>query len=85
MADDGWSNRRGESALRRAEALSRRQRAESDQAAVLVRQFAADATAAGITPTRLSARSYDGNARYRAHEVNLVGNQRCLKRVTADR
>lgn len=45
--------------------LDRKRDAESRQAAVLVAQFAVDATAAGIEPVRLSARSYTGSARYR--------------------
>lgn len=51
--------------LAQADALERRRLAEVAQAAAMVRQFAADAAAAGITPERLTARTYDGSARYR--------------------
>ncbi len=51
--------------LAQADALERRRLAEVAQAAALVRQFAADAVAAGISPERLTARSYDGRSRYR--------------------
>lgn len=51
--------------LRRAEALARAREAESAQARVLVAQFARDATAAGITARRLTARAYNGSTRYR--------------------
>lgn len=51
--------------LRRAEALERKRQGETRQAAQLVRQFADDARAAGITPVRLTARTYDGASRLR--------------------
>ncbi|MFN3865942.1 MAG: hypothetical protein ACK4MD_04420 [Demequina sp.] len=51
--------------LRRAEALARKRAGETRRAAVMVRQFANDATAAGITPMRLTARTYDGASRLR--------------------
>ncbi|WP_084105661.1 hypothetical protein [Demequina sp. NBRC 110056] len=51
--------------LRRANALERQRQAESRQAAELVRQFAADAVAAGIEPVRFTARPYGGGSRYR--------------------
>ncbi|WP_084101812.1 hypothetical protein [Demequina sp. NBRC 110051] len=51
--------------LAQANALERRRLAEVAQAATLVRQFAADAAAAGIVSERLTARSYDGRSRYR--------------------
>lgn len=51
--------------LAQADALERRRLAEVAQAAALVRQFAADAVAAEISPERLTARSYDGRSRYR--------------------
>lgn len=51
--------------LRRAQALERQRQAESRQAAVYVRQFAQDAREAGIEPVRLTARPYQGGARYR--------------------
>ncbi|MFV0632497.1 hypothetical protein [Demequina sp.] len=51
--------------LRRAQALERARQAESRQAGELVRQFAADAQAAGLPPVRFTARPYDGGSRYR--------------------
>jgi hypothetical protein len=65
MTDQSWSEQRGEAALQRAEALARKRDSETRQAAVLVREFANQAVAAGITPTTFIAHSYDGNARYR--------------------
>ncbi|WP_061961800.1 hypothetical protein [Demequina flava] len=53
--------------VRRAEALERAQAAQSRQAEALVAQFVDDANAAGIEPTDLSARSYDGKTRYRTN------------------
>ncbi|WP_061962694.1 hypothetical protein [Demequina aurantiaca] len=70
MTDSVWSDERGDAALRKADALARREAGESRQAAELIKQFVADAVAAGISPEPLSARSYDGNSRYR---TNLVG------------
>lgn len=60
MTDDAVSPH-----LRRAQALERQRQGESRQAGVLVRQFAADAQAAGLTPVRLTARTYDGTSRLR--------------------
>jgi hypothetical protein len=54
-----------DAAIRRVQALARQQAAESRQAAALLKQFAADATAAGIAPERLTARGYRSKARYR--------------------
>ena len=48
-----------------AEALARRQRAETAQARVLIEQFLRDAATRGVPPTPLAARSYDGRSRYR--------------------
>ncbi|WP_430868619.1 hypothetical protein [Demequina aurantiaca] len=70
MTDSQWSETRGDAALRKADALARREASESRQAAVLIAQFAADATAAGITAEVLTARSYDGGSRYR---TNVTG------------
>lgn len=61
---------RTEAALEMAARLRRRQLAESAQAAVLIRSFVDDAKKAGITPIRLSARSYNGDGRYR---TNIIG------------
>ncbi|WP_234986564.1 hypothetical protein [Demequina sp. NBRC 110055] len=51
--------------LAQADAMERRRLAEVAQAAALVREFVADAVAAGVEPERLTARTYDGKARYR--------------------
>lgn len=67
MADQSWTEKRGEAALGKAEVLARKRHAETLAAAKLVREFAEQATAAGITPVRFTARTYDGNARYRTH------------------
>lgn len=48
-----------------AEALARQQRGETAQARALIEQFLVDVADRGIAPTPLSARSYDGRARYR--------------------
>ncbi|WP_062079226.1 hypothetical protein [Demequina globuliformis] len=53
--------------VRRAEALERAQAAQARQAGALVASFVDDAVAAGITPTALTARSYDGSHRYRTN------------------
>ena len=50
--------------------LRRKQQAESAQASVLVEKFALDAHVAGITPERLTARSYSGDGRMR---TNVTG------------
>jgi len=65
-----WADERGDAALRKADALARREAGESQQASALIVQFVADATAAGITPVLLTARSYDSSARYR---TNVTG------------
>ncbi len=51
--------------LRRADALARKRAGETAQARVLISEFARQAVAQGITPQRLSARTYDGRSRYR--------------------
>ena len=63
--DASWQARRREAAQIHAEALARRDRAESAQARVLIEQFMREAAAAGVEPVPLAARSYDGRARYR--------------------
>jgi len=70
MSDADWSGQRGDAAMAKAAALRRKQVEESDQALALIRQFVADAKAAGLPPTRLSVLSYDGQARYRS---NITG------------
>ncbi|MFW7413576.1 hypothetical protein [Demequina sp. SO4-18] len=51
--------------LRRAQALERQRQGETRRAAQLVRSFAEDAAAAGLTPVPLTARTYDGRSRLR--------------------
>lgn len=60
-----WREQRSESAAGHAEALERKRGAESAQAQALIDTFVRDATARGIPPVRLKARSYDGAHRYR--------------------
>jgi len=60
-----WSERRRDAAVERAEALARRGAGESARARVLLTEFVREATARGIAPVRLRARSYDGRHRYR--------------------
>lgn len=64
------SDPKADAALEMAARLGRRQAAESAQAKLLVEQFVRDATAAGIAPTRLTARSYSGEGRYK---TNVTG------------
>jgi len=54
-----------ERTLARAEGLTRAKAAESRAAAALIQDFTRRATAEGLATTRLLARSYSGNARYR--------------------
>ncbi len=63
-------NRRAEDAFELAARLERRRQGESAQAAVLIREFAAQAISKGIQPERLYARAYTGTARYK---TNVVG------------
>jgi hypothetical protein len=53
--------------MARAEALARSKAAEGRQASVLLAAFVRQALVAGIAPTRLRARAYRGNARYRTN------------------
>ncbi|WP_449386541.1 hypothetical protein [Cellulomonas soli] len=72
MSDDAatrWRQERRESAFAHAEALARRQRAESEQARRLIAEFVELATVDGPAPEALRARSYDGRHRYRTHLV----------------
>ena len=62
---DAWAEERGDAALRKAQAMARARAAESEQAAMLVAQFARDALAAGVRTERLTARAYNGSTRYR--------------------
>jgi hypothetical protein len=58
---------KSEAALEMAARLGRQQAAESARAKLLIEQFAQDAAAAGIRPVRFTARSYNGDARYRTN------------------
>ena len=60
-----WRDQRSEAASVHADALERRRAQESAQARELIAAFVAEATARGIAPVRLRARSYDGQSRYR--------------------
>lgn len=65
MSDEAWSDARADRALSRAQSAARKQRAESEHAGALIREFATAAADAGITPERLTARAYTGGARYK--------------------
>jgi hypothetical protein len=56
-----------ERALARADGLGRARAAEDRAAAGLIQDFTRRATAAGLATTRLRARSYGGNSRYRTN------------------
>jgi len=60
-----WREQRREAAAAHADALARRQQAESAQARVMIAEFVARATAGGPPAQPLRARSSDGRARYR--------------------
>ncbi|WP_029290401.1 hypothetical protein [Cellulomonas sp. HZM] len=71
MTDAGaWRAQRSEAAAAHAEALRRRQQAESAQAAQMLAEFVVRARVHGPDPEPLRARSSDGRARYR---TPLVG------------
>ena len=58
---------KGERARAHAEALQRSRDHEAQQATALIERFVADAGERGVPTTRLRARSYDGNARYKTN------------------
>jgi hypothetical protein len=60
-----WREERREAAAAHADALVRRQRAESAQASALIAQFVEEARVAGPPPVELRARSYNGRSRVR--------------------
>jgi len=60
-----WRDERREAALAHAEALQRRKQGEAARARALIGEFLAYASAHGIEPQPLRARTYDGRARYR--------------------
>ena len=65
--DDGgsWRARRRDAAGEHAEALVRRQAAQTAAARGLIEDFVREATARNLPSRPLTARSYDGRARYR--------------------
>lgn len=66
MSGEGnWRERRGEVVRAQAEALARKQAAETERAKEIVAEFVAAMTAAGIAPGPLRARAADGAVRYR--------------------
>ena len=68
MSDDkaaAWREERRAAAAAHGELLAGRQRAESAQAQEQIDAFLRRAATAGPAPVELSARSYDGRARYR--------------------
>jgi len=70
MTESNWSQERGSAALRKADALARKQADESHQAAVLIHEFVGKAESAGVDTEVLTATSYDGASRYR---TNVTG------------
>lgn len=60
-----WRDERRAAAAAHADALARKQQAESQRARELIAEFVERAQAAGPAPVELRARSYDGRARYR--------------------
>lgn len=64
-----WRARRTEAAAHQAAELERRRALESAEAAVLLREFVAEAQRRGIAPVPLHARSYAGDATYRTRTL----------------
>jgi hypothetical protein len=64
-----WRAQRTEAAAHQAAELERRRAQESAQAAVLLREFVAEAQRRGISPVPLQARSYAGDATYRTRTL----------------
>lgn len=60
-----WRAKRSADAKAQADAHRTRREAESDEARILVRQFAKDALVAGLKPHALRAYAYDTRANYR--------------------
>ncbi|MEK8228168.1 hypothetical protein NKG05_21980 [Oerskovia sp. M15] len=60
-----WRAQRTEAAAHQARELERRRERESAEAAVLLREFVAEAGRRGIAPVPLQARAYAGDATYR--------------------
>ncbi|MBD7999087.1 MULTISPECIES: hypothetical protein [Oerskovia] len=64
-----WRAQRTEAAAHQAAELERRRAQESAEAAVLLREFVAEAGRRGIAPVPLQARSYAGDATYRTRTL----------------
>lgn len=62
--EPSWRERRREVVQAQADALARKQAAETERAKVLVAEFVAAMTAAGVAPGPLRARAADGAVRY---------------------
>lgn len=64
-SDEQWREKRRLDALSQAEAAAHRRAAETEQARVLVADFARNAAAAGLTVRALKAEAYGGRRHYR--------------------
>jgi len=60
-----WREQKTLNAQHQADELARRQQRESEQASRMLQEFVTQAQAAGIAPTQLYARSYNGTSRYK--------------------
>ncbi|MGZ4638949.1 MAG: hypothetical protein ACXV2J_07800 [Actinomycetes bacterium] len=68
MSEDGaaaWQAQRRDAADEHLAAIERRKAAESEAAAVLLREFVAAARDRGVQPTSLRAKSFNGRSTYR--------------------
>ncbi|MFY1701419.1 hypothetical protein ACN28G_06735 [Micromonospora sp. WMMA1923] len=86
MTDDDsrWREQQRHAVRAHAEADEARRAAEQAQAARLVADFAAEAVRRGLRPTRLTARSYDGRARYRTRLTGWYVDQARTRAVDTD-
>ncbi|WP_291377504.1 hypothetical protein [Demequina sp.] len=75
---------RGQDAFAQAARLDRQRQAESAQAAAKVRAFAASAKAAGIEPTRLTARPYSGRTTLKTNVTGWYIKRDCSVGVSVD-
>lgn len=64
-ADRDWATQRNRAVAAHAADLARREAAEADQAAGMLREFVTAARERGLAPVPLMARSYRGGGRYR--------------------
>ncbi|MCZ7438576.1 hypothetical protein O7598_19355 [Micromonospora sp. WMMC241] len=83
MADEGlgWQERQRRAVRAHADAEARQRAAEQAEATALVASFAAEAARRGLRPTRLTARSYDGQARYRTRLTGWYVDRACTRAV----